>query len=242
MRSALLIARRELSAYLRTMSGYIIIAIALLVDGLLFNVFALGVPAKRLSSEVLNSFFYLTSGVSLFAAVFISMRLLAEERQTGTISLLYSSPVRDGEIVLGKFLSALAFLAIMILATVFMPALILVNGKISFGHIVAGYLGLLLLGSAALAIGIFASALAKSQIVAAIISGCLLVFLVACWLLARVTERPLSEIFTAMALHNQHFQPFQAGLVHIRDIVYYLAITYLSLFAATRVLEARRWR
>jgi len=86
------------------------------------------------------------------------------------------------------------------------------------------------------------AALAKSQIIAAIVSGCLLTFLVACWLLARVTERPLSEIFTAMALHNQHFQPFQAGLVHVRDIVYYLAIIYVSLFAATRVLEARRWR
>src|SRR5260370_116781 len=154
----------------------------------------------------------------MIAAVFISMRLLAEERQTGTISLLYSSPVRDGEIVLGKFLSSLAFLAIMTLASVFMPALILVNGKISLGHIVAGYLGLLLLGGASLAIGIFGSALAKSQIIAAIVSGCLLTFLVACWLLARVTERPLSGIFTAMALHNQHFQPFQLYLLGLHGL------------------------
>ncbi len=242
MRSALLIARRELRAYLRTMSGYVILAIVLLVDGLLFNAFALGVPTKRLSAEVLNNFFYISSGTTMIASVFISMRLLAEERQTGTVSLLYSSPVRDSEIVLGKFLSALAFLAILTLATVFMPALILVNGKISLGHILAGYLGLLLLGSAALAIGIFGSALAKSQIIAAILSGSMLTFLVACWLVARITERPLSEIFTAMALHNQHFQPFQAGLIHVRDIVYYLAVTYVALFAATRVLEARRWR
>ena len=242
MRAAFLIAGRELSAYLRTMSGYVIMAIVLLVDGLLFNVFALTVPGRRLSGEVLNNFFYIASGTTMIASVFISMRLLAEERQTGTLSLLYSSPVRDGEIVVGKFVSALVFLAIMTAGTVFMPALILINGKISFGHILAGYLGLLLLGGAALAIGIFGSALAKSQIIAAIVSGSLLTFLVACWLLARVTERPLSEIFTAMALHNQHFQPFQAGLVHVRDIVYYLAVTYVSLFAATRVLEARRWR
>ncbi len=62
------------------------------------------------------------------------------------------------------------------------------------------------------------------------------------WLLGRVTERPLSDIFTAMALHGIHFQAFQSGIIHLRDVVYYLAVTYVFLFAATRVLEARRWR
>lgn len=241
MRTALLIARRELAAYLRTMSGYVIIAVVLAVDGLLFNAFAMGGPNKR-SAEVLSLFFYFSSGTTMTASVFISMRLLAEERQSGTVALLYSSPVRDGEIVLGKFLSAMAFLAILIAATAFMPALIFVNGKISFGHVFAGYLGLLLLGSASLAIGTFGSALARSQVMAAILSGCMVVALLVSWLLARITERPLSAIFNAMALHGEHFQPFQSGLVHLRDIVYYLVVTYVGLFAASRVLEARRWK
>jgi ABC-2 type transport system permease protein len=170
------------------------------------------------------------------------MRLLAEERQAGTLALLYSSPVKDHEIVLGKFLSALAFLTLMTLATVFMPLLVMVHGKLSLGHIAAGYLGLLLLGSASLAIGTFGSALARNQVLAAVLSACMLVALLTCWLLARTTEQPLSDVFGALALWNQHFQPFQAGVVHVRDVVYYLLVTYVALFAATRVLEARRWR
>jgi ABC-2 type transport system permease protein len=241
MRTVLLIARRELAGYLRSMSGYIIIAVVLAVDGLLFNAFAMGGANKR-SAEVLSMFFYFSSGTTMVASVFISMRLLAEERQAGTLALLYSSPVRDGEIILGKFLSALGFMAVLTALTAFMPALIFVNGKVSFGQIAAGYVGLLLLGSASLAIGTFGSALAKNQVLAAIGSGCMVVALLVCWLLARVTERPLTDVFNSLALHGEHFQPFQHGLVHIRDVVYYLMVTYVFLFGATRVLEARRWR
>lgn len=241
MKAALLIARRELGAYLRSMLGYIIMAGVLLVDGLLFNAYALGGSDKR-SAEVLSLFFYFSSGTTMVASILISFRLLAEERQTGTINLLYSSPVRDGEIVLGKFISALVFLGVITLVTVFMPLLVMVHGKVSLGHIAGGYLGLLLLGSASLALGTLGSALTRSQVLAAILSGCMLVALLVAWLLGHVTERPLSEIFTNLALHGVHFRPFQAGVVHLRDVVYYLAVTYVALFASTRVLEARRWR
>jgi ABC-2 type transport system permease protein len=210
------------------------------LNGLFFNAFALG-KADR-SATVLSNFFYATSGFTIIASVFISMRLLAEERQSGTLSLLYSSPVRDRDIVLGKFLAGLAFLAVFLVCTVYMPVLIMVNGKVSVGHIFAGYLGLLLLGSASLAVGTFGSALARSQLMAAIISSCILVGLILCWLLARITEQPLANVFSAMSLWNQHFPPFQSGLVHVRDVAYYLLLTYVALFAATRVLEARRWR
>ena len=180
MRTVLLIARRELAGYLRTMSGYIIIAALLFLTGLLFNAFAMGGGMRR-SSEVISNFFYFSSGTTMTVAVLLSMRLLAEERQTGTLALLYSSPVRDWQIVFGKFLSAFAFLALFVAATAFMPLLVLVNGKISFGHLAAGYLGLLLLGAACLAIGTFGSALAKSQVVAAIGSACMVVaLLVSC--------------------------------------------------------------
>ena len=235
----ILIARRELSAYLRTFSGYVIIAAIWAVDGLLFNAFALGGESKR-SAEVLS--FYFSSGTTMVASVFISMRLLAEERQTGTLVLLYSSAIRDSEIILGKFLSAFLFLGLMTLGTVFMPALILVHGKISVGHIAVGYAGLLLLGSACLAIGTLGSSLARTQVLAAIGSGCMVVGILVSWLVARVTDRPLSDVFSALALHGMHFQPFQSGIIHLRDVAYYLLVTYVGLFAATRVLEARRWR
>ena len=241
MSPTVLIARRELGAYLSSMTGYIIAAAVLLINGLLFNVFVLGGPDK-LSSEVVSQFFYSSSGLTIVASVFISMRLLAEERQTGTLVLLTSSPVQDWEIVLGKFLSAFVFLAMMTLVSVYMPLLVLVNGKVSAGHLVAGYLGLLLLGGATLAVGTFGSALARTQVLAAIFTGAMVVTLIICWLLGRVTERPFTDVFVALALHGRHFPPFQAGAVHLRDVGYYLALTYMALFAATRVMETRRWR
>ena len=242
MRTALLIARRELGSYLRTMNGYIIAAAVLLVDGILWNAFALGAQQDKHSAEVLSDFFYFSSGTTMIAAVFLSMRLIAEERQNGTLVLLTSSPVHDRAIVLGKFFSALAFLAMVTLATAFMPALIMVNGKLSIGQVAAGYLGLLLLGSAALAIGTLGSALARSQVLAAILSGAMLVGLIVVWLLASVSERPLNDLFLALALWGRHFPPFQAGVINLRDVAYYLLVTYFALFAATRVLEARRWQ
>ncbi|NVJ04290.1 ABC transporter permease subunit [Myxococcus sp. AM001] len=238
---ALLIARRELSAYLRTLSGYVIIAVILALNGLAFNADAMGGASKR-SAEVLSRFFWYSSGFTILASVFISMRLLAEERQMGTLPLLYSSPLRDRDIVLGKFLAGLAFLSLYVLCTAYMPLLVMVNGKVSFGHVAAGYLGVLLLGSASLAVGMFGSALARNQLLAVITSAVMLGALILCWLLARITEQPLADVFSAMSLWNQHFPPFQAGLIHIRDVVYYLVVTYVALFAATRVIEARRWR
>jgi len=240
MSSTFLIMRRELAGYLRSMSGYVIAALVLLIDGVLFNAFA--TPGEKLSSEVLSQFFLNTSGVVMVASVFISMRLFAEERQTGTLVLLGSSPVHDWEIVMGKFLSAVIFLMLIMVASVFMPLLIFVNGKISFGHMAAGYIGLLLLGSAAIAIGTFGSALARTQVLAAIFSGCMVVAMIVVWMLAKVTEAPLNDMFTALALHGRHFPPFMAGAIHLRDVGYYLMVTYVALFSATRVMEARRWR
>jgi ABC-2 type transport system permease protein len=238
---ALLIARRELAGYLRSLSGYIIIAAILALHGLVFNAFVLGTLAEK-SATVLSNFFRVSSFFTGTASVFISMRLLAEERQAGTLPLLYSSPLRDRDIVLGKYLAGLTFLALYLACTLYMPLLIVVHGKVSAGHVFAGYLGLLLFGSATLAVGTFGSALARNQVMAAILSAVMLVALLVCWYLARITEQPLASVFSALALWNQHFPSFQGGLVHLRDVAYYLLITYVALFGATRVLEARRWR
>lgn len=240
MRNVALIARRELAAYLRTMSGYVVIAVMLFVDGLLFNAFAVAGTAKK-SSEVLGNFFMLTSGITMIGAVFLSMRLIAEERQAGTIALLYSSPVHDVEIVLGKFLAALGFLCLFFLSTGYMPALVAVYGKVSLGHIFAGYLGLFLVGACSLAIGTFGSALTRSQVVAAVLSGMMCLALTTAWLLGKVTDRPLTELVQGLAWWG-HFDAFRTGLVHVKHVTYFGLVTFLALFAATRVLEARRWR
>lgn len=240
MRSVLLIARRELAAYLRTMSGYLIIAAMLFLDGIWFNVWAMSGTAKP-SSDVLSDFFLYTGGWTMVCSVLLSMRLIAEERQSGTLTLLYSSPVRDSEIVLGKFLSALVFLTLFLATTLYMPALVMAYGKVSWGHIAAGYLGVFLVGSATLALGIFGSSLTRSQVLAGFLSGSMALTLVVCWLVARATERPLSSVFEELAIFG-HFEGFRRGLVHLRHVVYFGVLTYVALFAATRVLEARRWR
>jgi ABC-2 type transport system permease protein len=238
----LLIARRELAATILSPLGFVVAAIILALDGLLFNVFALAPTERRFSAEVLAQFFYLLSGTTVVASVLISMRLIAEEHQNQTIVLLLTSPVTDFHIVLGKFLGAFAFLALLTVMTFYMPLLIMVHGKISFGHLLAGYLGLLLIGSASLAVGLFGSSLSKSQIMAGFISAAMVVALLMVFNLARIAEKPLDGIFSALALHNIHFRPFMLGTIHSRDIVYYLSVTVFFLFAATRMLESRRWR
>jgi len=241
VRNIALLARRELAAYFKSPMGYIIAAIVLCVDGLLFNAFAMG-STPRLSSEVLSDFFYYSSGTTMIACVFLSMRLIAEERQTNTMTFLFTAPIKDHEIVLGKFISAFLFFGLLTLLTIYMPLLIFVNGKVSLGHICGGYLGLLLLGSACLAIGLFGSSLARTQIIAVVASGSMVVVLILFWLLARITEAPIRDVAAFLALHGKHFKPFQDGLLNSRDVVFYLSLTYLFLLLSTHVLQTRRWR
>jgi ABC-2 type transport system permease protein len=237
---ALLIARREMGAYARSPLGAVIVAGALLIDGILFYYW--GLSQKMLSAEVLSEFFYAASGITMAASLILSMRLIAEERQTHTFTLLNTAPIHDWEIVLGKYLSALGMVAILTLLTLYMPALIFVNGKVSFGHIAVGYVGLILVGSATIAIGLFASALTRSQVVAAIVGAAILAALILLWMLASAVEPPLNEFLSAMAFHHQNFMPFQKGILELKGVAYYLVLTYFFLLSATKILEARRWR
>lgn len=240
MSTSLLIARREAYAYLRSPLGAAIVAGVLLIDGLYF--YWSGLTRKLLSAEVLQEFFYGASGTTMIAAVILSMRLLSEERQAGTFTLLNTAPVRDVEIVIGKFLAAFVVLVVMTALTAYMPLLIGVNGKVSLGHVLVGYLGLILLGSAATAIGLFASALARSQVVAAIIGAALLGVLILQWMVAKAVDPPLNAFMSGLALHHENFRPFMQGILEFRTVVYYVIVTYFFLLAATKVLEARRWR
>ena len=239
MNAALLIARRELFAYLRSPLGAAVIAGALLIDGIWF--YWQGLTQKLLSVEVLQQFIYGASGTTMAAGLLLSMRLLAEERQTGTLVLLHTSPIRDSQIVLGKYLSALVVLLVATLLTAYMPALIFVNGKVSIGHVLVGYLGLLMLGSAAISIGLFGSAIARSQVVAVIVSAAILAAMVLLWAVARSVDPPVNRFLSALALHHENFRPFMLGRLDLGCVVYYVMVTNF-LLGATKVLEARRWR
>jgi ABC-2 type transport system permease protein len=241
MKNIALLIRRELAAYFNTSWGWVILSFVLLIDGLMFNGFALG-SRERYSADVLQDFFYFSSGTTMIAGILITMRLLAEERQTGTMILLQTAPIRDYEIVMGKFLGAFGFLSILTALTGYMPALIFVNGKVSIAQILTGYLGLLALGAATIAIGTFASALAKNQLLAAVLGAVMLVLLLLGWLLGQVTEPPISEIFSYSALFDRHFQPFMEGRINTEGLVFYASICFAFLLLSTRTLQLRRWR
>ena len=241
MRQTLLIARRELAATFNNLWGYIILAFILVIDGLLFNAQALGETA-RTSTYVLQEFFEVGFGTTVVAAILITMRLIAEERQRGTHLLLDASPVSDTQLVLGKFLSAFAFLGLLTLATLYMPALIFVEGKVSLGHIGAGYAGLLLAGAAVLAIGTFGSSVGRNQLEAAAVSGFLVLIFLLMWKLERLSVPPVSDFFSHMSLFDKHFQPFQMGRIELAPVVYYLSVTFVFLSLSIRRMSLRRWQ
>jgi ABC-2 type transport system permease protein len=239
MKTTLLLAQRELGAYLSTTWGYIILFAVLLIDGLLFNAYAMG-DTPRYSAEVLEEFFELCSGTTMIAGILMTMRLIAEERQNSTMTLLDTAPISEAQIVIGKYLGAFAFLTIITLLTVYMPVLIQINGKISFGEIAAGYVGLLALGSASIAIGTLGSALARNQLLAAVLGGSMLGLMVIGWLTATLTEPPLSDLLAYVAIFDRHFQPFMRGRINTESLIYFASVTFIFLLLATRVLQF--WR
>ena len=240
MINTMLLAKRELGQFFNTTWGYAIIALILGIDGLMFNAFAMGSGTERYSADVLEDFYHYSSGTTMIAAILLSMRLIYEERTQGTDALLQTAPISEVQIVVGKFLGALAFLTILTAMTIYMPALIQINGKVSWGHIFAGYLGLFCLGSSCLAIGTFGSAIAKNQLFASIIAGVLVVFFVLGWLLSKITEPPLTDIFSYAALYEGHFESFKRGRINTESVIFYLSMTFAFLLLAVRVLQSRR--
>jgi ABC-2 type transport system permease protein len=221
--------------------GYVICAAALFIDGLLFNAYAVSNNPK-FSAGVLSDFFYFASGITVVAGLFLAMRLIAEEKQSGTIVLFYTSPISERQLVYGKFLSALAFSFVILLLSLYLPALIFINGKVSLGHLASGYLVLGLIGAAAIAISLFASTIAPNQLIAGVTGALFLVTFLVLWMVADIVEPPFKDIFSYLAIHNKHFTPFSQGIVHTRDIIYYVSVVVFFLECSVRALEARRWR
>lgn len=242
MKAILTIMRRELGAYLNSPLGYVVAATVLFMDGILFYTQGLGPDAgARLSAEVIFRFFLYSSVLVAVAAIALSIRLLAEERQAGTMVLLKTSPIRDVEIVLGKFFSALIFLTGITVASIYIPLLVMVNGKISWGHVGVGYFGLILFGAAILSIGIFASALARHQLLAAVLGVAIATIMFLFWPLSQVVDPPLTRIFQGLAIHGSRFSGFDNGILQLKNVVYYLSVTGFFLYLTTKTLEIQRW-
>jgi ABC-2 type transport system permease protein len=241
LRKILAIAKRELSELLGSPWAWSVCALLVAIDGLLFNAFALGVDPKP-STRVIEDLLQILSATTMVFAILLSMRAIAEERDRGTFVLLASAPLRDSEIVLGKFAANLAFLGLMLATTIHLPWLVLIRGSVSLAHLATGYLGLGLLGAAALSLGLLGSALAKRQLAAGLLGTGLLTLLLIGWLLARISDPPLDALLDYFALWQTHFQPFQRGILGLSHVTFFASVSALSLALATRLLEASRWR
>jgi ABC-2 type transport system permease protein len=241
MRVISIIFRRELGAYVRSPLGWVVAAAFLLLDGILFQSYALG--KQMLSAHVLSWYFQLTGILTCIAAIVLSFRLVAEERQTHSMVLLNTSPVRDWEIVIGKYLAALVFLIGMLALSIYMPLLIKVNGKVSGSQILVGYMGLVLLGAASLAIGLFGSALARHMLVALVVGAGLLGGMCLLYQMATKLDAPLRGMVADLDLWWPHFMvgSFMSGIFNLKDVIYYLAVTYFFLYLSVKALEAKRW-
>lgn len=238
--NALNIARRDLASYLQGYSAYIIIAGLLFFNGLAF--YGMMSQTAKYSHEVLQDFFYVCWGFAVATAVLLTMRSLADEHALGTEVLLRTSVVRDIDIVLGKWLAAMGMVALYVSLTVHMPLLIFVNGKVSVAHMLVGYLGVLIGGGVASALGIFCSALLRNQIAAGVVGGLIAIYMsVFAWILSDAVDPPFSEVVSYTAIFNQHFVPFMEGRLTFSAIVYQLTLGAVLLGLSTLVLNGRRW-
>lgn len=245
MRSLTTITRRELSAYFASPVFWVIAAAFLLFSGLLFSSYVLsqGTGPQQAS---MTPFLQLYGTVFLFVAPLISMRQLAEEQRSGTLELLMTSPVRDWQVVLGKWLAALG-VSLVIVAFTLIQAFImnsLTEKGLEVGPLATGYLGLLLMVGALLAVGVLTSSLTENQVVAAflgIMAGLVLWFL---GFVSQAMAKP--ETVMGAVLKNagllDHLTSFNQGVLDSRDLLYFLAIIIGALYLAARVLESRRWR
>jgi ABC-2 type transport system permease protein len=236
VRNAWIIARRELYAYFVSPIAYLVAAAFLLLSGLFYIV-----GVARWQDATLEPMFGSLSIVLIFTAPVLTMRLLSREQDQGTIELLLTAPVRDWEVVAGKFLASLIYYAgTLALTGLYIPALVL-YGNPDLGTIGSGYLGLGLLGAALLALGVFSSSLTGNQIVAAVIGVVASVGLWLLDLLGSILGGSAQQLISYLT-PSGHYYNLIDGIVDTRDLVYYLSATFLFLFLASRVLETRRWR
>lgn len=246
MRNILLIASKELKSYLTSPMAYIVVCIFLLLSGLFFVLYLSNTGFSDTSIQgfvdPLSVFGVQTSGnvLLLLFAVVLTMRTLAEEKKLGTWELLLTSPVRDSDVVIGKFLGSLGIMAIMLILTLLYPVLLIIYGDPDIGPIWTSYLGLVLLGSTGLAVGIFASSLTSNQIVAAVVSGAILFGLWVIGIIASSAPQALQQVLSYLSV-SSHSIAFEAGVIDTRDVIYYLSIIALFLYGSIRSLEASRW-
>ena len=233
MSNVMPIFKKELRAYFTSPVAYIVIAVFLAICGWFFStsLFVVGQASLR-------NVFQIIPFVLTFFVPAITMRLISEERKSGTFELLSTMPVSDFEIVLGKYLAALVLLAAALACTLTYAITVRALGPADVGVMFAGYIGLLLLGAAYLAIGMLASSLTENQIVAFIIAFSIIFVLSLVDKVLLFVPAKLASLFEYLSA-EYHFNNIARGVLDSRDLVYYASIIVLGLYFAGRALQRR---
>ena len=237
MRTAQAVAWKEIVIYFSSPTAYIVGLIFLALTGFFFSR-DLGNPFPE---ATLAPFFQGAVIIFILLAPALTMRLIAEEQKLGTIELLLTSPVRDWEVVIGKYIASLTFLLVLVALSFFYAILLFVFASPDPGPIWAGYLGLVLYGAASLSVVAVASNHTSNQIVAAVVAMGILLALFFADLAFGAVGGLAGEIIGQMGLKS-HFDDFERGVVDTKHIVYFLSVTAFFLFLSVRALESRRWR
>jgi ABC-2 type transport system permease protein len=254
MRNVWTIYRRELKSYFASPIAYLLMVVFSLIFGYFFYVATAIFVSRGMESQmmgrsmpmdvnewVIRPLLMNVSVIALFMIPMISMRLFAEEKRSGTIELLMTSPIRDVEILLGKWFAALTMFATVLAISAINLGFLFAYGKPDWRPILIGYLGLLLQGGALLALGTLISTMTKNQIVAggATFTVCLLL-----WILDWVSSYETAvwaKVLSYLSVVT-HYEPFSKGVLDSRDVIFYLSVIFLGLFLTARSMESARWR
>ena len=254
MKNVWIVFRKELRSYFASPIAYSIMALYSVIFGFFFysavKYFQQMAFRSQMSGEsfpmninemIVRPVLMNVSVIGLFLIPMIAMRLFAEEKRSGTIELLMTSPIRDMELILGKWFAALALYASILVVSALNLTFLFTYGKPDWKPIAVGYLGLLLQGGCLLAIGTFISTLTKNQIIAGVAGFCVSLLL---WVLEWTSafESTVSSKVMAYLSVVTHFEPFSKGVLDSKDVVFFLSAIFLGLFLTARSMESLRWR
>jgi ABC-2 type transport system permease protein len=230
------IARRELASYFNSPVAYLVVTVYLILSGALFfnELFLQGQADMR-------GFFGIAPLLLFIIVPFLTMRLVAEERAQGTLELLLTMPLTDWEVVLGKYLAVLGLLGVLTLLTTPFAVTVSLLGPLDKGATLAAYIGMLLMSGVYAAIGLMASSLTRSQIVAALIALFIGFGLYIFGALQPILPPFLAQLANAMSI-NARFQSIARGVIDTRDVLYFGTLSAACLLVAQASLESRRWR
>ena len=236
MSPALAISKREIRTYFNSPVAYIVVTVFTILTGYLF--FTQLFVEKQAD---MRAFFNIMPLLFMFMVPAITMRLLADEKASGTLELLITLPVRDWEVVVGKFLAAMVLLCTALGLTLIFAITVKSLGPLDRGPAIGGYLGLVLMGGAYVAIGVMASSFTRNSIVSFIVAFAISFGL---YLFGRLTQflPPSWQSLVAFLSIDGHFENIGRGVIDTRDLIYYFSMIGVSLLVATLSLESRRWR